>query len=164
MKKIKIGDVELRFVILNLEKISDNITENINLLLRQLSPNCPEYSRQSLEDLLTDKYLKVLAVFDERENKIIGIGSILFRYMLSARSAGIGDIVVDASYRNKGIGEELIKQLLDLVKASNEHFSCHRKVTAVSLTSHSSRERANYLYTKLGFKIRETNLYNLSLQ
>ncbi len=65
--------------------------------------------------------------------------------------AWIEDVVVDDSARGHGVGAAL----------SHAAITKARELGAVSvdLTSRPSREAANRLYLRLGFKLRETNVY-----
>lgn len=140
------------------KKVADNLRRDINNLLNQLSPNCPQYdSNRSLSYLLDNQNLLVLIVFDREAKKVVGIASALFRRMLSETSYAIGDVVIDEKYRGKGIGKCLMENLIDQIKIYN----CG--ATHISLTSHPSREAANKLYQELGFEKRDTNIYRLPL-
>lgn len=136
---------------------------DINDLLKQLSPNCARFNSFSeLEHILENPYFLSLAAIDTKTDKVIGIGSLLFQLMLSETSAHIGDIVVDENHRGKNIGETIMESLIDLIKERKGYFT-GRTITHIGLTSHPSRESANKLYKKLGFKIRETNVYKLDI-
>lgn len=161
------SDAPSRFIIerLDPEKIHDNLRCDINTLLKQLSPNCPQYdSNDSLSHVLSDKRkIIALIVFDMEAKKIVGIASALFRFMLSNVSVAIGDVVIDEKHCGKGLGKALIKSLIKRIKEKNDLMIGVQKATHISLTSHPSREVANKLYQELGFEKRDTNLYRLSL-
>ena len=70
--------------------------------------------------------------------------------------AWIEDVVVDEAARGRGVGEALNRKALELAKESGAR--------TVDLTSRPSREAANRLYKRLGFKPRETNVYRYSLE
>ncbi|MDA2952979.1 MAG: GNAT family N-acetyltransferase, partial [Actinomycetota bacterium] len=69
--------------------------------------------------------------------------------------AWIEDVVVDADARGKGVGEALNTFALAEAKRQGS--------ITVDLTSRPSREAANRLYQRLGFKERETNVYRFTL-
>ena len=75
---------------------------------------------------------------------------VIFRIPTGIR-AWIEDVVVDADARGKGVGEALNKFALAEARRQG--------VTTVDLTSRPTREAANRLYQRLGFKARETNVY-----
>jgi ribosomal protein S18 acetylase RimI-like enzyme len=70
--------------------------------------------------------------------------------------AWIEDVVVDEDARGLGVGEALT------MAAVNE--ARERGVRSIDLTSRPSREAANALYQKLGFKRRDTNVYRFFLE
>ena len=63
----------------------------------------------------------------------------------------IEDVIVDESVRGLGIGEALLRRLLDLAR--------DKGANGVALTSNPKRESANRLYQRIGFSLRETNAY-----
>jgi ribosomal protein S18 acetylase RimI-like enzyme len=69
--------------------------------------------------------------------------------------AWIEDVVVDGAARGHGVGEALNTSALAEAR--------RRGSKDVSLTSRPSREAANRLYQRLGFKARETNVYRFDL-
>ena len=78
---------------------------------------------------------------------------VVFRIPTGVR-AWIEDVVVDESVRGRGVGKALTLAAVDLAT----------KVGArtVDLTSRPSREEANRLYRRLGFELRDTNVYRYS--
>jgi ribosomal protein S18 acetylase RimI-like enzyme len=74
----------------------------------------------------------------------------LFRIPTGLR-AWIEDVVVDGSARGAGVGEALTLAALERAADAGAR--------TVDLTSRPSREAANRLYTRLGFELRETNVY-----
>jgi ribosomal protein S18 acetylase RimI-like enzyme len=74
----------------------------------------------------------------------------LFPLPTGAR-AWIEDVVVDRDARGRGVGALLTREALRLAQESGAR--------TVDLTSRPSREAANRLYAKLGFQLRETNVY-----
>ena len=79
---------------------------------------------------------------------------VLFRIPTGLR-AWIEDVVVDSEARGKGVGQALNEAALDRARAAG--------AATVDLTSRPSREAANRLYQRLGFKARETNIYRYEL-
>lgn len=68
----------------------------------------------------------------------------------------IEDVVVHPEYRGKGIGKQLIQNLL-----AQDGLPPDSQYSVITLTSRPSREAANALYTKLDFERVETNVYRL---
>ena len=79
---------------------------------------------------------------------------VTFRLPTGVR-AWIEDVVVDSSLRGRGIGEALTKAALDVATSAGAR--------TVDLTSRPSRESANRLYARVGFEMRETNVYRYTM-
>ena len=62
----------------------------------------------------------------------------------TGRRAWIEDVVVDSAQRGKGVGEALTREALRVAQAAG--------ATTVDLTSRPSREAANRLYQRIGFR------------
>ena len=87
--------------------------------------------------------------------EIVGLLTLaIFRIPTGVR-AWIEDVVVDNQARGKGVGDALNRAAL----AEAER----RGAKTVDLTSRPSREAANRLYQRLGFKQRDTNVYRYDL-
>ena len=69
--------------------------------------------------------------------------------------AWIEDVVADSAASGQRIGELLSQAALDEAR--------RRGAKTVELTSRPSREAANHIYKKLGFKLRDTNVYRFDL-
>ena len=78
---------------------------------------------------------------------------VLFRIPTGVR-AMIEDVVVDEALRGRGIGEALSREALKVARENGAR--------TVDLTSRPSREAANRLYQRIGFKLRDTNVYRYS--
>jgi ribosomal-protein-alanine N-acetyltransferase len=77
----------------------------------------------------------------ESDNKPVAY--IIFETVLD--EGNITDLAVEAKYRNKGIGKELIEKTLSLAK--------ELKIKSIFLEVRESNEAARKLYRKLGFKL-----------
>jgi ribosomal protein S18 acetylase RimI-like enzyme len=69
--------------------------------------------------------------------------------------AWIEDVVVDEAARGQGVGEALNREALRIAAENGAR--------TVDLTSRPSREAANRLYQRIGFKQRDTNVYRIDL-
>src|SRR5262245_4086229 len=88
---------------------------------------------------------------EDDEGTVIGSLTLaLFRTPTGTR-AWIEDVVVDEAARGQGAGETLVEEAIRLAAASGAR--------TVDLTSRPSRDAANALYEKMGFHMRETNVY-----
>lgn len=134
-------------------EVTDEVVRAFELLIPQLSKSNPPPSRAQLEEMVTSEASTVfLARVDGR---IVGSLTLaMFRIPTGVR-AWIEDVVVDDAARGHGAGEALNRAALD-------HAREHGAIT-VDLTSRPSREAANRLYRRMGFELRESNLYRYDL-
>ena len=65
-------------------------------------------------------------------------------------------MIVDESARRRGVGEVLCREAVERARSAGPR--------NVDLTARSARKAANRLYRRLGFSLRETNLYRFSLE
>ena len=99
----------------------------------------------------------VLFVARERDGAqcVVGMLTLVMFRIPSGLRAWIEDVAVDEAARGQGIGEALSRVAVDHARA--------RGARTIELTSRPAREVANRLYRKLGFEIRNTNVYRLVL-
>ena len=133
--------------------VDDDVVQAFEMLIPQLSKSNPSPSRSELEALVKSEASTLfLAKLDGR---IVGSLTLaMFRIPTGVR-VWIEDVVVDDSARGHGAGEALNRAALDFAKAN--------AAITVDLTSRPSREAANRLYQRLGFTLRETNVYRRNL-
>ena len=118
-------------------------------LIPQLSSSSAPISAQELEEMIQSDTTVLFAARSGQE--IVGLLTLaIFRIPTGVR-AWIEDVVVDNQARGKGVGDALNRAAL----AEAER----RGAKTVDLTSRPSREAANRLYQRLGFKQRDTNVY-----
>lgn len=87
------------------------------------------------------------------DDDIVGMAAVNIVIKVGKREARIDEVVVDESARGTGLGQKLMEAAIDWAWSKN--------CDSVELTSRESREAANKLYQKLGFELRETNVYQL---
>ena len=122
-------------------------------LIPQLSSSSAPISAQELEEVIESNATVLFAARSGQE--IVGLLTLaIFRIPTGVR-AWIEDVVVDNQARGKGVGDALNRAAL----AEAER----RGAKTVDLTSRPSREAANRLYQRLGFKQRDTNVYRYDL-
>ena len=122
-------------------------------LIPQLSTSSAPISAQELEEVIESDTTVLFAARSGQE--IVGLLTLaIFRIPTGVR-AWIEDVVVDNQARGKGVGDALNRAAL----AEAER----RGAKTVDLTSRPSREAANRLYQRLGFKQRDTNVYRYDL-
>jgi ribosomal protein S18 acetylase RimI-like enzyme len=133
--------------------VDDEVVAAFEVLIPQLSSSNPPPSREALKKLVESE---ASTLFMARlDGRIVGSLTLaMFRIPTGVR-AWIEDVVVDGTARGHGVGEALNRAALD-------HARTNGAIT-VDLTSRPSREAANRLYQRMGFVLRESNLYRYQL-
>jgi ribosomal protein S18 acetylase RimI-like enzyme len=130
--------------------VSDELVEAFARLVPQLSTSADPPSREQLEEIVASSAATILLARDDAGQIIGSLTLVAFRTPTGAR-AWIEDVVVDETARGQGAGEALVAEAIRLASDSGAR--------TVDLTSRPSREAANALYEKVGFRARETNVY-----
>ncbi len=136
--------------ILQVTTVSNDVLEAVNLLLPQLSTSSKPLDLNGLSRIVEDLASTLFIAKDDDES-ILGMLTLVEVRIPTGYRVIIEDVVVDSAGRGKGVGEALVNAALE--KARQDGCS------AVELTSRPSREAANRLYLRMGFKPRETNVY-----
>lgn len=103
----------------------------------------PETAKQTLEELIDADFCDIYVA--KEDGKVIGSGLIYYLKNPGHETpfAFLEGVVVDESYRGKGIGSELTKHAIDLAKKRG----CYK----ILLTSKIGKEDVHAFYEKLGF-------------
>lgn len=133
--------------VLGRSDINAAIAERVCELYRQLSPT---KKQQDLRHVL-DEDNPVYVVGSFEDEKLTGIASMAVYKVVSGHKGWIEDVVVDATYRGKGIGRKLIERLLELAR--------DMQLTEVLLFTEDHRIAARTLYESLGFKTKDSTIY-----
>lgn len=136
---------------------TDELVAAFARLIPQLSSSSPPPGSGELTAMVRSEASTVLVARDGGLGGTI-VGSLtlaMFRIPTGVR-AWIEDVVVDESARGRGVGEALTQEALGRARAAGAR--------TVELTSRPSREAANRLYLRLGFEVRDTNVYRFSLE
>jgi ribosomal protein S18 acetylase RimI-like enzyme len=128
---------------------TDDLVEGLNRLLPQLSSTAAPLTTQKVKELVASSATVVFIARDE--GRIVGSLTLVVFPIPTGLRAWIEDVVVDGSARGTGVGEALTNAAIDE--------SRRRHVRSIDLTTRPSREAANRLYARLGFELRETNVY-----
>ncbi|MBV8984643.1 MAG: GNAT family N-acetyltransferase [Acidimicrobiia bacterium] len=136
------------------QSVDDELVDAFTRLIPQLSKSNPPPTRDELEELVRSEASHLLVARDDSGNIVGSLTLVVFRIPTAVR-AWIEDVVVDESARGQGIGEALNREALRLAGELGAR--------TVDLTSRPSREAANRLYQRIGFKPRETNVYRYEL-
>jgi ribosomal protein S18 acetylase RimI-like enzyme len=139
-------------------EIADQMTEELvaglNRLLPQLSTSAPPLTTSDVETLVASPATVVFIARDD--GQIVGSLTLVVFPIPTGLRAWIEDVVVDVSARGKGVGEALTNAAIDE--------SRRRHVRSIDLTTRPSREAASRLYARLGFEVRDTNVFRFQLE
>jgi len=132
---------------------TQELLDALNSLLPQLNPQLKPLTVERLSRVIGDPATTLLVVRDD--SRIAGAAAVLVFATPAFVKARIEDVVVDEHARGKGVGEALVRRCLEVAR--------ERGAEIVELQSARWREVANRLYPRLGFELRESNLYRLNL-
>jgi ribosomal protein S18 acetylase RimI-like enzyme len=151
-------------------ELTDELVSAVHRLLPQLSASAPPLSDAEIGEIVASPATTLLVARDDEvamdvprpaaageggPGPIVGMLTlVVFRIPTGVR-AWVEDVVVDSAAGRRGAGEALTRAALELAAS--------RGALTVDLTSRPSREAANRLYQKVGFVLRDTNVYRFKL-
>jgi ribosomal protein S18 acetylase RimI-like enzyme len=135
-------------------QLTTKTVAEINGLLRQLRSKFKPETLRSVRATVADSHVVTTVIRDG--GRIIGIGFLFFMHTLQGKVAFVEDVIVDETYRGKGLGAKLMQAIIAAGKKN--------KASKIELTSRPARAAANKLYQRLGFEKRDTNVYRLKLK
>ena len=143
-------------IIEQVTEVTDELEAAFVRLMPQLSSSNPAPTRAQLAEMVGSPAITLLVAREpDAEGEIVGSLTLAMFRIPTGRRAWIEDVVVDSAQRGKGIGEALTREALRVAQDAG--------ATTVDLTSRPSREAANRLYRRIGFELRETNVYRYTL-
>jgi GNAT superfamily N-acetyltransferase len=122
-------------------------------LLPQLNPNLTVPDAERVRALIDDPAVTVLLAKDGAE--VVGTATVIVYTTPFWIKARIDEVVVDQGARGKGVGEALVNACFDVARK--------RGAQVAELQSGKLRTAANRLYRRIGFQLRDSNLYRISL-
>jgi ribosomal protein S18 acetylase RimI-like enzyme len=122
-------------------------------LMPQLNPALAGPTRAQLAALLADPATTLLLVVEV--SAIVATATVIVYTTPAWVKARIEDVVVDEGARGRGIGEALVRECVNVARK--------RGARIVELQSARRREVANRLYPRMGFELRESNVYRMTL-
>ena len=131
-------------------EVDDELVEAFARLIPQLSSSNAPPGAEALEAIVSSEASTILVARDD-EGRIRGSMTLAMFRIPTGLRAWIEDVVVDGDARGMGIGQLINERALEIAREAG--------ATTVELTSRPSREAANRLYLRMGFEIRETNVY-----
>ncbi|MBR9902392.1 GNAT family N-acetyltransferase [Vreelandella titanicae] len=138
--------------IIEITEYSDEILSALNVLMPQLSPSAEPLDELALKNIINHPATHLLMAVEN--DAYFGTLSLVTFTISTGIKGWIDDVVVAEEARGKGVGELLSKHAIILARSLG--------AKTVDLTSRPSRVAANELYKKVGFNLRETNVYRYS--
>ena len=135
------------------DEVTDELVEGLNQLLPQLSTSASPMTTSDVAALVDSPATVVFIARDD--GRIVGSLTLVVFPIPTGLRAWIEDVVVDGAARGRGVGEALTSAAIDE--------SRRRHVRSIDLTTRPTREAANRLYARLGFELRDTNVYRYSI-
>ena len=137
-----------------LNRFSVKALEDLNLLLLQLSSRGYQMKDRQLKSAMKNKNNYLVALYDGKS--IVGTATLVVVNQITGPKGYLEDVVVDEKYRDKKLGKKLVLYMIDLAKKLS--------LDSLELKSEPHRIVANILYKKLGFEIKEANVYKMKLK
>jgi|ERR1700681_2198596 GNAT superfamily N-acetyltransferase len=125
----------------------------LDRLLPQLNPKLTLPPFERLEAIVADPSVTLLIARDGAE--IVGTATVIVYTTPFWIKARLDEVVVDESARGKGVGAALVAACVDIAR--------EKGAQVAELQSGVLRDAANRLYKRMGFELRESNLYRLVL-
>jgi ribosomal protein S18 acetylase RimI-like enzyme len=124
-------------------------------LTPQLSSSSPPPDADELAAVIAQPGTTLFVARDDDTGELVGTLTLVTFPIPTGRRAWIEDVIVDSAASGQQLGERLSQAALDKAR----ELGCR----TVELTSRPSREAANHIYKKIGFEVRETNVYRFTL-
>ena len=132
--------------------LSDRDADDLRTLAGELDGNAT-FDRKAVERELSCGRIRLYAL--RKRHRIVACATAVSFATPTGLHCRIEDVVVGHRERGNGLGREIMENMLHELKKDG--------VGSVELTSRPSRIAANAMYRSLGFQIRNTNVYELSL-
>lgn len=135
-----------------IKEVTPDIVSAFSRLMPQLAPHLKAPQMEDLNNIVGDKNKYI---FIASNPQIVGTITLVIVKIPSGTRAWIEDVIVDQEARGQSIGEKMLLHVIDFAKKLD--------IASINLTSSPSRIAANRLYQKLGFNLRETNVYRIEV-
>lgn len=128
------------------------LIEALGRLLPQLSATA-QLVRERMERVVADERSRLLVACCE--GRMAGMLTVVWYAAPTGTRGWIEDVVVDAAYRNRGVGRALVRRAVEEARRAG--------VDTLTLTSRPSRTAARALYMSEGFEPCETGVFRLTM-
>ena len=131
------------------DTVDDTVVAALAELIPQLSSSSSLPDADQLAEILAHDASTLLLAKDG--DTVVGSMTLIVFPIPTGMRAWIEDVVVDENARGQGVGEALNRRAIEIAVQAG--------AKTIDLTSRPSREAANRLYQRLGFTVRDTNIY-----
>jgi ribosomal protein S18 acetylase RimI-like enzyme len=145
--------MDAAYRVTEIDEVSEELAAALAALVPQLSASSAAPDRDQWQAIASAEATRLL-VAESAEGRPVGMLTLAVFAIPTGVRAWIEDVVVDQDVRGGGVGALLVRRALDLAFESGAR--------TVDLTSRPSREAANRLYQRLGFELRQTNVYRFT--
>jgi len=132
--------------------VTSEVVQAFGRLLPQLSGSAEALDAEALHGLVDWPGNQLLVA--RVDGEISGTLTLVTFPIPTGLRASIEDVVVDEAARGRGVGAALTREAVRLARAAGAR--------TVDLTSRPSRTAANRLYERMGFRVRDSNVYRLA--
>jgi GNAT superfamily N-acetyltransferase len=137
------------------KEATPEVEQALARLLPQLNPTLPVPTMERLQALMADPAVTLL--FAREGDEIIGTATLIVYTTPFWIKARLDEVVVDQSARGKGVGEAIVHACMDVARERGA------QVAELQSGRGPARDIANRLYRRMGFQLRDSNLYRLTL-
>ena len=131
--------------------LNEDIQHQISILYKQLNSDIEQLPLSKILEAKNNTVIVICKI----DSTIIGIAMMAMYKVISGYKGMIEDVVVSHEHRGKGIGRKLMNELVNKAK--------ELQLSEVLLFSGHHRTAAIKLYTSMGFVLKNSGLYRLSL-
>ena len=136
------------------DEANEEVRDALNHLLPQLSTTATALTLAQVQELVDSPSITLFLA--RQDATLVGALTLCVFRIPTGLRGWIEDVVVDESARGVGVGEALTLAAIEEAK--------RRGVRSLDLTTRPTRGAANRLYARLGFELRETNVYRYVIE
>ena len=132
----------------DIKEYIDDCYDSVNQLLVE------NFSLRKVKKDKDNEHVELVGIVD---GKVVGylLLTKIVDYISERKVCKVDYVCVNKDYRNQGVGSSLMKKAIDI--------ALEYEAIYIELTSSIFREEARNLYEKLGFKVRESNIFRKEL-
>jgi len=143
-------------VIERVNEVTPGLHAALARLLPQLNATLPVPDLERLERLIADPDVVLLVAKDGDE--VVGTTTVIVYTTPFWIKARLDEVVVDAAARGKGVGDALVDAALEVGRKRGA------QVAELQSGRGPARAAAHRLYERIGFEIRDTDVFRISLR